>query len=340
MRMTWRGTLNSDPWRDIAPPNASSAVNGRRVDAEGRWDFFWARDLDRRPLLVLRFSCETPAVRLPKPKGIEVALHGGDGQHDSMLTLTLLEAEHRDIFYRLCTDIIAASSGATSEAEALAVTIARTWRWHHLLRGGRDARLSSEEQKGLIGELLVLERHLLGAMPATDAVASWTGPLGAPKDFEIGAICVEAKARRGAATPAVAISSEHQLDSRGSEALFLHVTDLARGAVDASGSFSVSDVAQRVASRVADLDPGATEPLDSLLAAAGLRWDDDYSDCLWTEISTRLYEVRDDFPRLTSSGVPSGVSHVKYSISLADCEPYLVDVDRLKSLLEGTANGS
>ena len=332
--------MNSDPWKDIAPPDSSTAINGRRVDADGKWNFFWARDIAGKHLLVLGFECDPSAARLPRPKGIEVAMHGGETRRGAMLTLALLDAGHRDIFYRLCVDIVAAAAGASTESEAIAITIARTWRWHHLLRGGGDGRLSIEQQKGLIGELFVMERLLLGSISGADAVASWTGPLGAPKDFEIGTVCLEAKARRGAATPAIAVSSEHQLDSTGTAALFLHVTDLARGSVDTPDSFSVTDVARRVVSRVSGLDPGALEPLESLLAATGFQWADDYSDCLWIEIATHLYEVVEGFPRLTYDGVPAGVSRVKYSIALAECEPFSVDASRLRLFLEGAEHGS
>ena len=87
----------------------------------------------------------------------------------------------------------------------------RTWRWHHLLRGGGSTlcyRL--EEQKGLLGELLVLERPFCCLTSgASTAVAAWRGPLGSPKDFEIGRVAIEVKARRGGAIARhVAITSE------------------------------------------------------------------------------------------------------------------------------------
>jgi len=36
----------------------------------------------------------------------------------------------------LCRDIVECTARAKSEREAVALTLARTWRWHHLLRGG------------------------------------------------------------------------------------------------------------------------------------------------------------------------------------------------------------
>ena len=51
----------------------------------------------------------------------------------------------------------------------------------------------------------------------------WQGPLLAPKDFEIGRVCIEAKAHRPGASPSVVINSEHQLDDTDLKGLVLVV---------------------------------------------------------------------------------------------------------------------
>lgn len=330
--------MSSDPWRDIDPPSASRAVNAKRVDELGRWDFFWARDLDGRRLLILLFKCEVPATKLPTPKGLEVSVHPGDAEHPAMLVLALLDQAQADIFYRLCLDVIEATRGASTEVEALASAVGRTWRWHHLLRGGGDGRLTIEEQKGLIGELLVLDRELLPRIATPDAVAAWVGPTGTPKDFELGTLAVEAKARRGTAEPFVAISSEYQLDSHGLGTLFLHVTDLARGTAESDGAFSVTDLARRVSARVLALDPGSVELFEATLAASGFSRSDDYSDCLWLEVGTRLYQIGAGFPRVAADNLESGVSHVTYRISLVECERFAVSADAIGAALNGDAD--
>jgi hypothetical protein len=270
--------MTDDPWNDLSPPTSAAAINARRVDANIPWGFFWARGIDRKCLLVLRHSGEsTPRGHLPRLKGIEVAISDGDDDEGHMLVFRLLDSAQRDIFYRLCRDIVASAEHAMSQKEAVTLALARTWRWHHLLRGGGDGRLSPEEQKGLIGEFLVLERHLLPMLAAFDAVSAWLGPFGAPKDFEIGRICIEAKARRGSATPFVVVNSEFQLDDGGADALYLHVVELDQAPSDAQGAFALSDVARRVRERIASADNRATDALETLLAAAGFSWDDDYS---------------------------------------------------------------
>ncbi len=327
--------MGSDPWKDIAAPNTIDAIKAKRINADIPWGFFWARSIDNKCLLVLQHSTDSmPRGHLPRLKGIEVEDIESSSEGDRMLVLKLLETAHRDIFHRLCSDIVASASSAASEKEAVETALTRTWRWHHLLRGGSDGRLSSEEQKGLIGELLVLEYHLLSNVTAFDAVSSWHGPLGSPKDFAIWRICIEAKARRGTATPYMVINSEFQLDGTGADDLFLYVVDLDRAPSGTDRSFSVSDVARRVQDRIAKADDGAGLVFEDRLSAAGLRWEDDYSDFLWVEGASRLYRVAGEFPRITASTVTVGVSNVKYSLSLPMCEPFRVTDDVLASALE------
>ena len=246
--MRCRETMAENPWRDIDPPGITSSVNARRVDANLPWDFFWARGADRSVLLTLSHAADSsPVVPLPSLRDIEVTLTPPDQAHVQILALKLLDPGQQDIFHTLCLDIIAASMQAQSEAEAVSVALTRTWRWRHLLRGG-SVLLSPEEQKGLIGELLVLEHLLLPRLEASAAVTAWRGPLDSPKDFEIGRVAIEVKARRGGGAPFVGITSEDQLDESGVDALFLYVVELDEAPDDAADGFTVIDVPTECAS--------------------------------------------------------------------------------------------
>lgn len=328
--------MSEDPWRAIPPPSARQSVNARRVDPDLQWDFYWAKDVEGHCLLILAYARESaPHGHPPRLKGIELTTTTGFDDNHEMLIYSLADAVQRDIFYRLCRDIVASTVKAASEKDAVCTAVRRTWRWHHLLRGGSDGRLSAEEQKGLIGELLVLERYLLATFDATDAIAAWRGPLHAPKDFELGMVCIEAKARRGPSKPYVAISSEHQLDTAGMDALFLHVVDLDRAAGESEQAFSVTTAAARVLERVLEMDSAQGDALETLLAAAGFRWEDDYSDYRWLEGASRLYAVSQGFPRVCAEDLPSGVSEVKYMISLADCAHFESTPKDLVAALKG-----
>jgi hypothetical protein len=328
-------TVLNDPWKDLIPPSAISAINACRVDENNPWGFFWARAMDDKCLLVLQHDAQSsPTKKLPSLKGIEVAVTDEDSLHNRMLVFRLLDPRQRDIFHQLCIDIVAAGATASTEPEAVELAIARTWRWHHLLRGGTGGQLSEDEQKGLIGELVVLERHLFSHLSPADSLAAWRGPLGAPKDFEVGRIGIEAKARRGAATPHVLIASEHQLDGEGCDSLFLHVIDLSSAPEDAIQAFTVSDVARRVRDRMV-LEDAAIDRYESLLAAAGFRWEDDYSGFKWVEGISRIYSVIDGFPRVTAREIATGVSSVRYSVSLVECEQFIAGETMLDDAITG-----
>ncbi|MDE2837957.1 MAG: PD-(D/E)XK motif protein [Chloroflexota bacterium] len=326
--------MSENPWRDIEPPSVASAVNARRVNASLPWDFFWARGADRSVLLTLSHDAESaPVTPLPNLRDIEVTLSPIGESGTRILALKLLDPAQQDIFLTLCLDIIEGSIQSKSEAEAVSRVLMRTWRWRHLLRGGGNTLLSPEEQKGLVGELFVLERLLLPQVGAAAAVNAWRGPLDAPKDFEVGRVAIEAKAHRGGATPFVAITSEDQLDETGVDALFLYVVDLNEVPEDASDGLTVSEVADRVYEHVFALDPGAAGNLESLFSAAGLRAEDDYSPYRWLEGPSHLYRVTEGFPRIARTELRSGVSHVRYSVSLPDCEPFIATESDLIEML-------
>jgi len=334
-------TMSNDPWSSIDSNVQDGAINGRRVDANLPWGLFWALGVGQRCLLVFRHQAASHSkTRIPKLKGLEIAFTEPDQHGACILFLKLLDPTQRDVFHRLCSDIVSVTSNAKNEPEAVSLFLTRTWRWHHLLRGGLDQKLTKEEQKGLIGELLVIEKLLLPNLSPCDAVAAWTGPLGAPKDFEIGRLCIEAKARRGAATPFVAISSEHQLDTSGVDELYLHVVELDGAIGEVHDAFTVTIIAGRVRDQIAMHDVEAAYLFERLLMSSGFRWEDDYKDSRWIEGTSSLFEVRDAFPCITSTAFPSGVSNVKYSIALKDCVAFRVAVDEVTNKLNGAKNGS
>ena len=326
--------MGRDPWEEIAPPSIADSVAARRVDAKLPWNFYWARGVDGGVLLTLRHATDSaPTAQLPRLRDIEVTLSRPDESDTQILAFKLLDSNQRDIFQTLCQDIISAAAQAQSEAEAVSVALSRTWRWHHLLRGGRGSLLSPEEQKGLLGELFVLERLLLPRMDASSAVTAWRGPLGAPKDFEIARVAIESKTRRGGATPSVSITSESQLDESGVDVLFLHVVELDEAPMDGNRGVTLHDVAERIRGWIHSVAPGSTGIFETRLSAAGYRMEDDYSDHRWLEGATRIYWVSGEFPRVTSAEVRSGVSNVRYSVSLSDCEPFSTLVSALDEAL-------
>ena len=315
-------TKTENPWRVISAPSLANTVNARRVDATLPWSFFWARAADKAILLTMSLSGESvPSTPLPALRDIEVTLSPPDDSGSRILAFKLLDTGQEDLFHTLCQDIISAAGATATEREACSIALMRTWRWHHLLRGGGTG-LSLERQRGLIGELQVLEQLLIPQLGGSNAVAAWKGPLGSPKDFEIGRVAIEVKARRGGATPIVAITSEDQLDESGVDSLFLYVCEVDGAQADDLGSFTVTDMAERVRILLESEDPGAFHRFEGLIMATGLDSGDDYSQSRWLEGSSHIYTVSGNFPRIKGYELRQGISRVRYSVSLSDCQPF------------------
>lgn len=325
----------NDPWSAIDKP-AGSTVNAKRVSNNHPFDFFWAVDIDGHCLFIYEYdrNLELQEKR-PRLNGISIIDYRPKGDEKNRLILSLRQSEHREVFYRLCTDIIEATQDSKDMASALHVMLRRTWRWHQLLRGERDGRLSPEAQKGLIGEIDYLTTIVLSHFSPAESMTFWEGPAGSPKDFVIGDTAVEVKARRGAARPFISVSSEHQLDIAGFHALYLFVVDLAFAAINDEGSFNLNDYIDKAYQSIYEIDPGAVEIFETKLLEVGYQKEDDYSDCYWIRLGAQAYEVKGDFPRLVDSEVPTGVEDVSYKIDLGEIQSYLINLTQMESVIKG-----
>ncbi len=325
---------SEDPWQGIRPP-APPGLNARRVDHDAPWDLFRAIDGNGHRLLLLqhRTGAATPSSRLPRLQGLRIeAQTVPDGER---LLIRLLDGEQKEVFHSFCEDVVRATGLATTEEEAVERFLGRTWRWHRLLRTGRSAKLTDSRQRGLMGELRLLEKRLLPVLGAADAARCWTGPLHARRDFEIAAVHVEAKARRPTQS-AVTISSEQQLDSDGCDRLFLYVAEVA-AMEGPDGGLDLTEAARRVRGAFASESPLAAAIFEERLFAAGFDWEHDYSDQPWLLATETLFEVRDEFPRITTDTIPTGIDNASYRLALAQCEDYRADFPTLEAALGRSA---
>jgi len=306
------------------------------VDNEHRWDLYWARSQDHRLLIArLKGRVSVPS-KLPRFKGVWLSVDTSATGIVRSLMLELLDDQAEDIFRLLCQDIIEATRRAHSEQELVQEMVARTWMWHRFLQKGKSGLLTSEEQRGLIGELTILKQVCIPVYGKPFAVEGWTGAVGTARDFEFGATCLEVKARRAPALPFVEINSEFQLDPDGLDALFLYVIDVTASS-DATG-LTLNSIIEFLRDELT-VEGEALELLDERLMAAGYRLTDDYSEWHWAIGESQAFQVTEDFPSIRHSSLFSGVSNVEYRLSLQQCQPFEVMQSRVETLLGETKHG-
>lgn len=298
----------------------------RRVSASARWNWFWAVMPRADVALVLQLNeLPKPAPDLPKLRNLEIrfqTLPGGP-----ILYIRLKDSAQLELFETLCRDVMAAGGLAETEPEALERAIGRTFRWHYLLRGGKPEVLSEEAQKGLIGEIEVL-KLLIAALGARPALSAWTGPSGAPKDFELRSDCIEVKARRGASQPFVRITSEHQLADVPERRLWLGV--LAVDKVQPPHGRTLTERVDEVTDLLERTEPSAIMDWDLHLADAGYDALHDYAHWRWIVSTPEFHAVTDGFPRIAAP-VPLGVAGVTYALALSACTPFRTDWEEVRA---------
>ena len=330
--------MNSDdPWKDIRLPNIKEVLSLRRVDACLKWDFFWGRSANNHCLLALRHRAESQSkLNLPNLSNLELIFDEQQINGKTTLILKLLDDKQRDLFLSFCLDIIESTKNATSENQAVALTVGRTWRWHHLLRSGVDQQLSLEEQKGLVGELVILQDTLLPILSPVDAVSAWSGPLGYPKDFQCNRVCIESKARGGEGKLSIKISTEHQLETNDIEALFLFVRVVDKDSESKTTSFTITELARDIFNNLFNKEPLAAILLEERLMSSGFLWEHDYTDYKWILGNVLIFHVTNDFPRIVASKISQGISKVRYELSLTNCDHFRTSDEVVKNKIIGS----
>lgn len=305
---------------------------GQRVEAASKFDFFWAVLEDDCPALVLFLPVGVAEVEnLPKLKQIDVRFRTLGKR---AFVLRLLDHAQKEPFFAMCRDIFEAAEVAETVELALNRAIRRTRRWHFLLKGGNTQGLSTEEQRGLVGELTFL-RELSDEIGPAAAIEAWKGPEGSSKDFEFPHCCIEIKARRGAAKPFVRISSEDQLSGVEGGSLFLRVYNI-DSAVLPHGETLHGHVA--LTANYFEENDRSYAQWQELIDATGYAPEGDYSDRRWIVGLTRTFEVADGFPRIVEP-IPEGVGSLTYAIALAACEQFLTPNEVPLRTAKSSVNG-
>ena len=187
----------------------------------------------------------------------------------------------------------------------------------------RAPRLSEDQEIGLFGELVALDR-LIDGVGETKALAAWLGPRAEEQDFVLGEADVEVKTTRSERRIHV-IHGLGQLTPTPGRPLHLMSVQVT-GAGAAGNGETLPELIERIRRR---LRSGRTD-FDDRLTDCG--WEDAQADRLYTtrllvRSEPRFYNVDGAFPAITSAGLsrivtrPELVRSIDYRIDVTDLEP-------------------
>ena len=214
------------------------------------------------------------------------------------------------------------------DARAAIVVNPRSWFEPYLNMFGNH--LEEMRPYAVIAEMLLL-RDLLQSGHITNIAKEWVGPQSNVHDFELPGISIEVKStsKKHAAEDELVISSVHQLDRTNNKPLYLafYQFEQARG-----GEYSLRSIYNELLA----INPQCKQYLDLMLTSLDYPpgcwyWDQEFT--ILGE-SPRIYEVTDDFPKITPENFRDRVIPIKkliYHVSLANL-PYSDMTNFLHSL--------
>jgi len=255
------------------------------------------------------------ADKLPEGQGFAVERADPEGNGRLWLALTRKSAGSAVLFAAMACDVVgaldeAAAAGA-DEPKLVRVFVGRVGAWQEFMRKGTQA-LSPDAKIGLIGELTLLRAIIDAGLPSALAIESWVGPLDGIQDFELGTGALEVKATLSAAGFPAKIGSLEQLDDSTRQPLFVAGAKLRQTAAGQN----LPEIVDAMRASIKG-DAESERLLAERLLAAG--YIDSHADCYprrFEQAGTRVVEVADDFPRLTSGKVPAGIMRAMYEIDL------------------------
>lgn len=238
-------------------------------------------------------------------------------KNNYLLHMTLINMENVTIFNELIFDLIDYSNEAQSGSDAISLVTERFSMWKNMLKHKGEEKGVA---KGIIGELLTLI-HLLDCGNDPDIVVSgWGGPENTLQDFILDRFWIETKTV-GENPSVVSINALGQLDNSEMPG-YLHVINAK--ASDGDKAVSVEKLYNEICAFLKE-----NEKLEALLRFKNKMKEFEYDRfCMpgaykCEIIKERVYDVRDDFPRLFNRYQMTGIKTVHYDLLLSVIEKWI-----------------
>jgi hypothetical protein len=203
-------------------------------------------------------------------------------------------------------------------------------RWHNFFKRKWDTKLTLEEEMGLFGELNYINRWL-GIFPQEPPliIKDWKGPLKNRIDFVSKNSGVEIKTVAPKIRDEIKISNEKQLELNPViDKLFLYVLKIE---VNDSTGKSLRDLIEIIEEQLINRAPSLAVKFKDLLQEVGVM-SKDYDKNYFYIHEELAYKAAEEFPKLTSKNLPTGITNVSYSIDLSHCKSFKVSLEDIFNL--------
>lgn len=208
-----------------------------------------------------------------------------------------------------------------SELDFLRYLVSNVKKWQNFMSTASKGILAEYQIRGLIAELFKLKQWLIEYPHHHEYILhAWMGPDKLQHDFIFNNVSIEIKSIGSSDKNNVMISSEHQLISFSDE-LYLIVLKVIRINDLTSGSIDLNILIQNIK---LILSENYHDVLDQKLFNAGYAFNDKYDEYCYMVSQFSTYQICDEFPKITTSNLSIGISHVHYEIDLSVIEKFKI----------------
>jgi hypothetical protein len=277
--------------------------------------------IDEKGRLFLAFRT-TKRAQIPELKTIAFDTHASQRPDMTWLyVIRLLEEKLLSVFETLCVDLANEVSISKTEEASIHLLKTRVKAWEKLFSSSRDGLLSRSQVIGLIGELSMLSDLIQSkAMTISSAITAWKGPFGSDQDFIFANTAIEVKTIRDDLNE-VSIASLEQLNTDRFPKIQLVVNHYRDVSHEESNAMSLNQLASSIV-KICSYNPILLQECKSIFLEAGYFYHQSYDQISIAIVKKDMYDVIDEFPRLTPSSVAKGITKSKYQISLHQVTPF------------------
>ena len=297
-----------DQWLNLNPNTVypyGDPINKKNIN------FLQSRNAQGQFLLVAELDSEIDVKVLPAIKGIKIELI-----QNSVLILTLENADKIELFARFCDHIAEITIGLKEEA-LVYKTISIIKDYSSVFSSSRSG-MDKIIQTGMIGELYAIQEHILSCIGPELAIRAWIGPEGSKQDIVADNFCIEVKAHRIGFSDSITISSIEQLDSPFREKFYIYKIDLSPS--ELIQAISLNSLKANIMSSLGGYASAQENFLEHFNELTKEATDQQLEEAFNIEAET-VFEVCDGFPMIKSRDLDQSI--VEESIS------YQLDVSLL-----------
>lgn len=275
-------------------------------------------------ILSLKTNIQIPDLKNYKFQGVEFfAIEINDRIE---LNIYLMNNELLDIFSLFIDDLLNGINEQTTEFECVKHTLNKASKWKLLFDRLGNQGLSTEKQKGLLGELLFLDELVTNKETYSSAIESWTSMdlEFNSKDFIVQTTAIEVKFTTSD-HPRIKISSKAQLEIDGFSNLFL-VLYSAQTSMENGISINslVNDIRNKL--RTQNEKENFTRKLNII---GYFDTDRELYNQSYTIKKKYIFLVENNFPKLISDNTPEGIYDLEYSIEISAIQEFKFSFESL-----------